>query len=134
MVPNSCAGRSCPSRRSRRACPVCMTDGVAVSDPISYQRTPLRLADALAWPVWVDADRVRRPQAAVDQAGRREPIVAAVELAVGAPRFPRCRTVIGAAVAETAIVTLPEMVGVAPGLETRRSISVPSDALSTPMK
>ncbi len=41
---------------------------------------------------------------------------------------------IGAAVGETAIGTLPEIVGVAPGLVTRRSISVPSDALSTPMK
>ncbi len=41
----------------------------------------------------------------------------------------------GAAVAATPTTAmLPEMVGVSPGFETRRSMSVPNDALSTPMK
>jgi hypothetical protein len=42
--------------------------------------------------------------------------------------------VIGGAVGDTAIGMLPEIVGVSPGFAMRRSISVPNEALSTPMK
>ncbi len=110
------------------------TAGVVNNDPISYQRTPLRLADAVAWPVfvtpmvWVVHSR---PFTKLADVRRSSP---PSSLPFADPRFPRCRTVIGTAVADTGMAMFAEMVGVPPGFDTRRSISVPSEALSTPMK